>query len=67
MKNTQTNSNLSERDAIRQGVIDDNRVTYTDKTTGKQVLIADAIQVNHTLNRPGVSIYRVKIAKLLTL
>ena len=45
VKNTETNASLSERDAIKQGVLDDNRITYTDKTTGKQVLIADAIQV----------------------
>ena len=45
VKNTETNTDVSERDAIKQGVIDDNRVTYTDKTTGKQVLIADAIRV----------------------
>ena len=46
VKNTETNASLSERDAIKQGVLDNNMITYTDKTTGKQVLIADAIQVN---------------------
>ena len=46
-KNTATNSNLSEREALQQGVLDENKVTYTDKKTGKQVLIADAIQVTH--------------------
>ena len=46
VKNTETGSSLSEGDAIKQGVLDDNRITYTDNTTGKQVLIADAIQVN---------------------
>ena len=44
-KNTLNSRRLSERKAIEEGVLDEGCLTYTDKKTCKQVLIADAIQV----------------------